>query len=119
MNIISHRIKRVIHTGAQAPDGELQAVWNGAVLARSDRTVVIEGNHYFPPDDVEFDYLELSAKRTTCPWKGLASYYDIVVDGERNRAAAWYYPQPSPAAIEIKDHVAFWNGVEVGPSPRA
>ena len=100
----------------------VQAVWNGAVLAESDRTVVVEGNHYFPPDDVRRDLLEPSSRHSICPWKGRASYYDAVVDGECNRAAAWYYPSPSPAARKIKDHIAFWHGVTVrrapAPAPR-
>jgi uncharacterized protein (DUF427 family) len=89
------------------------ATWNGAVIARSDATVVVEGNHYFPPDAVVAGHLEPVDRTTVCPWKGTASYYDVVVDGERNPAAAWYYPSPRDAASEIKDHVAFWNGVEV------
>lgn len=98
---------------SRASDVAVRAIWNGAVLAQSDRTVVIEGNRYFPPEDVNLEYLEQSSRETVCPWKGVASYYDVVVDGERNDAAAWYYPEPSAAAIEIKGHVAFWNGVEV------
>jgi uncharacterized protein (DUF427 family) len=90
-----------------------QAVWNDAVIAKSDDTVVVEGNHYFPPDAVDRQYLEPSDRRTRCPWKGEASYYDVVVDGEVNRAAAWYYPEPKPGAEHIRDHVAFWAGVEV------
>ena len=90
-----------------------KATWNGAVLAESDRTVVIEGNQYFPPDAVRREYLRESEKHTTCPWKGLASYYDVVVDGKVNADAAWYYPQPKDAAKQIRDHVAFWHGVTV------
>ena len=88
------------------------ATWNGTVIAESDDTVVVEGNHYFPPDAVQVE-LEDSATSTTCPWKGEASYKTIVVDGERNVDAAWYYPAPKDAAAEIKDRYAFWNGVEV------
>lgn len=91
----------------------MKAVWNGAVLADSDDTVVVEGNHYFPPSSVNRTYLEPSSKQTTCPWKGEASYYAVVVDGQRNEDAAWYYPAPKDAAKEIKDHIAFWRGVEV------
>ena len=91
----------------------MKAVWNNATVAESDQAVVIEGNHYFPPQSVNRQYLHESSKHTTCPWKGEASYYDVVVDGEVNKDAAWYYPQPKPAAAEIKDHVAFWRGVEV------
>ena len=89
------------------------ATWNGAVLAQSDETVVVEGNHYFPPDSVNRDLFEEVDQTSVCPWKGTASYYDVVVDGDRNAGAAWYYPQPKDAAAEIKDHVAFWKGVEV------
>lgn len=90
-----------------------KARWNGTVLAESDETVVVEGNHYFPPESVKRDLLSDSQTTTRCPWKGMASYYDVVVDGERNPDAAWYYPQPSEAAAEIKDHIAFWRGVQV------
>ena len=91
----------------------MRAIWNGAVLAESDKTIVVEGNHYFPPDAVNGDYLQESSTHTTCPWKGLASYYNVEVDGQVNRDAAWYYPSPKPAASHIKDHVAFWRGVSV------
>ncbi len=91
----------------------MKAIWNDAVLAESDETIVVEGNHYFPPDAINKAYFEESNKHTTCPWKGLASYYDVVVEGERNPGAAWYYPQPKDAAKQIKDHVAFWRGVKI------
>lgn len=91
----------------------MKAIWNDTVLAESDATEVVEGNHYFPPDSINRAYVEESDHQTRCPWKGLASYYDVVVDGERNENAAWYYPAPSEAAAQIKDHVAFWNGVDV------
>lgn len=91
----------------------MKAIWNDATVAESDQTVVVEGNHYFPPQSVNRQYLQESSKHTTCPWKGEASYYDVVVDGQVNKDAAWYYPEPKPAANEIKDHVAFWRGVEV------
>lgn len=91
----------------------MKAVWNGAVLAESDDTVVVEGNHYFPPAALHREHFAPSSKHTTCPWKGEASYYDVVVNGETNAGAAWYYPAPKDAAAEIKDHVAFWRGVEV------
>jgi uncharacterized protein (DUF427 family) len=83
------------------------------VIAESDDTVVVEGNHYFPKDSVNEAVLEPSDKQTVCPWKGTASYYTLVVDGERNPDAAWYYPTPKDAAKEITDHVAFWRGVTV------
>ncbi len=83
------------------------------MLAESDRTVVVEGNHYFPAEDVRAEYFEPSATTTVCPWKGTASYRTVVVDGERNDDAAWYYPEPKEAAEEIRDRTAFWKGVEV------
>ncbi len=93
----------------------MKAVWNGTVIAQSDRTEVVEGNHYFPADSVRPEYLKTSEKHTLCPWKGTASYYTVVVDGKENPDAAWFYSDPKPAAKQIKDHVAFWRGVEVGP----
>jgi uncharacterized protein (DUF427 family) len=113
MNPITKAIRRLVGGEESGASGPVEAVWNGAVLAFSDRTVVVEGNHYFPREDVNHDYLEPSARHSMCFWKGRASYCDAVVDGERNRAAAWYYPSPSPAARKIKDHVAFWHGVKV------
>jgi uncharacterized protein (DUF427 family) len=92
----------------------VQARWNGAVIARSDDTVVVEGNHYFPPEAVDAAVLRPSDTRTSCPWKGEASYYSLVVEGKENRDAAWYYPEPKPAAEEIRGRIAFWKGVEVG-----
>ncbi len=90
-----------------------RAVWNGAVLAESDHCEIVEGNRYFPASSVHRAYLRESATHTRCPWKGTASYYDVVVDGQTNRDAAWYYPEPSEAARQITDHVAFWRGVTV------
>jgi uncharacterized protein (DUF427 family) len=97
-------------------DVHVQAIWNGEVVADSDDTIVVEGNHYFPPEAVKRDLLADSAEHTYCPWKGEASYYDIEIDGERNPGAVWYYPEPFPEAAAIKDYVAFWRGVEVGPA---
>ncbi len=91
----------------------MRATWKGAVLAESDDTVVVEGNHYFPPDSVRREHFRESGTHTVCPWKGTASYYDVVVGGEVNADAAWYYPEPKDAAREIKDRVAFWRGVRV------
>ncbi len=91
----------------------MKALWNDTVLAESDDTVVVEGNHYFPPDSVRREHLRPSDHRTRCPWKGEASYYTVVADGETNENAAWYYPAPKDAASQIKDHVAFWRGVKV------
>jgi uncharacterized protein (DUF427 family) len=90
-----------------------KATWNGATLAESDKCIVIEGNQYFPLEAVRRDYLKASDTHTTCPWKGLASYYNVEVDGKVNQDAAWYYPEPKDAAKEIKDYVAFWHGVTV------
>jgi uncharacterized protein (DUF427 family) len=98
----------------------VQATWNGAVLAKSDRTILVEGNQYFPPDDVNPELLERSASSTYCPWKGDASYYTVVVDGKSNADAAWYYQEPYDAAAAIKGYIAFWRGVEVsGENPDA
>ncbi len=91
----------------------MEAIWNGTVLARSDDTVLVEGNHYFPLESVERAYLEESDTHTTCPWKGEASYYSVVVDGRKNQDAAWYYPDPFPAAEQIRGRLAFWKGVQV------
>jgi uncharacterized protein (DUF427 family) len=91
----------------------VQAVWNGEIIADSDETVVVEGNHYFPRASVRDEVLRDSAKQTRCPWKGLANYFSLEVGGKTNPDAAWYYPQPKDAAKDITDHVAFWNGVEV------
>jgi len=90
-----------------------KAVWNGTTLAESDKTVVVEGNHYFPPESVVRSHFKASATHSVCPWKGTASYYTVEVDGRENPDAAWYYPSPKDAAKEIKDYVAFWKGVEV------
>ncbi len=92
-----------------------RALWNGTVIAESDQTVFVEGNHYFPPGSVNTDLLRQSTKQTHCPWKGDASYYSLSIDGAVNPDAAWYYPDPKSAAAEIKDHVAFWRGVTVEP----
>ncbi len=90
-----------------------RAVWNNTVLAESDRTEVVEGNHYFPPESIRRDYFRPSQTHTTCGWKGQASYYTIEVNGQVNPDAAWYYPDPLPAAKNIRGHVAFWKGVRV------
>jgi uncharacterized protein (DUF427 family) len=90
-----------------------RAIWNGAVLAESDQTIVVEGNHYFPPDAVQRRYFRDSPTHTVCGWKGTASYYNVEVDGKTNADAAWYYPAPLPAAQQIAGYVAFWKGVQV------
>jgi len=92
-----------------------KAIWNGAVLAESDRCEVVEGNHYFPPESIDRQYLQKSDTQTTCSWKGVASYYDVVVRGQVNKDAAWYYHSPKEAAEHIQGYVAFWRGVKVEP----
>ena len=91
----------------------MRAVWNNKVLAESEETIVVEGNHYFPPESVNREFLKESSKHTTRPWKGRASYYHLVVGDQENRDAAWTYPAPKPAASQIKDYVAFWKGVRI------
>lgn len=90
-----------------------KATWNGATIAESDDTVIVEGNHYFPRASVNAEYLRDSATTSVCPWKGTASYHSLVVDGAENKDAAWYYPDPKSAAAEVKDRIAFWKGVTV------
>jgi uncharacterized protein (DUF427 family) len=93
----------------------MKATWNGITLAESDETVVVEGNHYFPPEAINSEYFQESSSHTVCPWKGVASYYDVVVNGDVNRNAAWFYPSASEAAKNIEGYVAFWHGVRVQP----
>ena len=93
----------------------MRATWNGVVIAESDDIVEVEGNVYFPPDAVRTEYLQPSDTHTTCPWKGVASYYSIQAGGLTNPDAAWYYPEPLEAAAHIRDRVAFWKGVEITP----
>ncbi|HEY9693119.1 MAG TPA: DUF427 domain-containing protein [Oculatellaceae cyanobacterium] len=90
-----------------------KAIWNGTVLAESDRCIVVEGNQYFPPDAINKQYFQESNTHTSCPWKGLASYYSIEVDGQVNKDAAWYYPQAKDKAKNIEGYIAFWKGVKV------
>ena len=92
-----------------------RATWSGRVIAESASCETVEGNHYFPPEAVKRELLKDSATHTTCGWKGIASYYDVVVDGQTNKDAAWYYPDPKPAAANIAGYVAFWRGVKVEP----
>ena len=92
----------------------MRATWNGAVLAESDDTVVVEGNHYFPRASLREEHFRASDAHSVCPWKGTASYLSVTVDGEDNPDAAWFYPEPKDAAAQIRDRVAFWRGVEVG-----
>jgi uncharacterized protein (DUF427 family) len=97
----------------------MRAIWNGAILAESDQTIVVEGNHYFPPDSLHLEYFADSDTHTVCPWKGAASYLTVVVDGRRNPDAAWVYRNPSGAAAPIAGYVAFWRGVLVEPEVRS
>lgn len=91
----------------------MRALWNGAVIAESGDTIVVEGNHYFPPAAIVAEHFRLSDHHTVCGWKGVCSYYDVVVDGKVNTNAAWYYPDTKPEADNIRGYVAFWNGVTV------
>lgn len=91
----------------------MQAIFNNQIIAESDDTILIEGNHYFPPDSVKKEFLKDADMHTTCPWKGVASYYDVVVNGEKAANAAWYYPTPRALAEDIKGYIAFWHGVTV------
>lgn len=93
----------------------MRAVWRGTILAESNETVVVEGNHYFPPESIHKEYFQESSFHTTCSWKGEASYFHVVVDGETHQDAAWFYPEPREAARRIKGYVAFWKGVETLP----
>ena len=91
----------------------MKAIWNGTVVAESDDTVLVEGNHYFPEASLDRKYVAFSNHKTTCPWKGTASYYSLLVDGELNPDAVWYYPDPKPKAEMVRGRVAFWKGVKV------
>lgn len=91
----------------------MKASWNGATLAESEQTIVVEGNHYFPADSLAQEFFAASSQTSVCPWKGTAHYYDVVVGNERNAAAAWYYPETKEAANNIRGYIAFWKGVQV------
>jgi uncharacterized protein (DUF427 family) len=91
----------------------MKAIWQETVLAESDKTIVVEGNHYFPPESIKKEFFQESGTHTTCGWKGIASYYTVKINGKDNRDSAWYYPEPSDAAKEIKGYIAFWRGVEI------
>lgn len=110
-------VRRAIGGEQPAASRKKRAVWKGTVIAESDQTVVIEGNHYFPAASVDQRYLRPSSNHTVCGWKGLASYYDLVVGNDVNLDAAWFYPEPKPAALEINDRIAFWHGVKVEAAP--
>ena len=100
--------KQLLHRGIF-----MKAIWNGQVIAESENTVVVENNHYFPADSIRREFFSPNDQKTFCPWKGEASYYDLIVGEEKNKGAAWHYPAPKSAAAEIKDRVAFWRGVKV------
>jgi uncharacterized protein (DUF427 family) len=107
-------IRGILHHDRIVEDRPMvQATWNGQVIAESDQTVFVEGNHYFPPGDVRQEFLRPSQSQTVCGWKGTAEYYDVVVDGQVNSDAAWYYATPKEAAAEIAGRIAFWRGVQV------
>ncbi|WP_183562511.1 DUF427 domain-containing protein [Mucilaginibacter sp. SP1R1] len=91
----------------------MKAIWNDQIIAESNDTIIVENNHYFPKESVKAEYLENTDTHTTCPWKGLASYYTLNVNGKQNPDAAWYYPQPKEAANHITDYIAFWKGVKI------
>jgi uncharacterized protein (DUF427 family) len=91
----------------------MKAIWNNTVIAESNDTIVVENNSYFPPSSINKAYFKLTETHTTCPWKGVASYYSLEVDGQTNKDAAWYYPSPKDAAKQIEGHVAFWKGVKI------
>lgn len=99
--------------GEGDPQTMAKAIWNGKVIAESDHVETVEGNLYFPDASVNREYLRASSTTSTCPWKGQARYYTLVVDGQENQDAAWYYPDPKPAAKHVKNHMAFWRGVEI------
>ena len=93
----------------------MKALWNNAIIAESDDTIVVENNHYFPAESIKKEYFKASTTHSTCPWKGVASYYTLEVNGKQNKDAAWYYPEISELAKQIKGYVAFWKGVEIDP----
>ncbi len=113
---ISETLRQIVGGSSAAAGTPVRAVWNDTVLAESDATVIVEGNHYFPSSALKREYFEASEQSSVCPWKGTASYYDVVVDGDRNPGAAFHYPSPKKAATEIIDRVAFWKGVRIEPA---
>lgn len=108
-----HSVRASLLQTYQQGERVATATWNGAVIAQSDETIIVEGNHYFPPESVDPTLLKASKQHTRCPWKGTADYYDVVVEGSVNKGAAWFYPSPKPAASDIKNYIAFWRGVRV------
>jgi len=114
---LKRTLNRVLGGGDAHAGRTVRAVWEGVTVAESDQTVIVEGNHYFPAESVNRAHLRDSSDHTVCPWKGRASYFDVVVGEKVNRGAAWYYPAPKAAAAEIKDRIAFWRGVRLEPVP--
>ncbi len=114
---IKGTLNRVLGGGRTEAGQRVRAVWEGVTLAESDSTVIVEGNRYFPPGSIDRRHLRDNSDHTVCAWKGSASYYDVVVGEKVNRGAAWYYPDPKPAASEIKGRIAFWRGVKVEAVP--
>ncbi len=110
---INHRNPERLGRNSGQNKSIMKAIWNNQVIAESDDTILIENNHYFPADSIRKEYFKPSETHSTCPWKGLASYYSLEVDGKENKDAAWYYPEPKELAQQIKGYVAFWKGVEV------
>ena len=110
-------LARVLSAGQDRRTTKMQAVFNGVVIAESDDTIVVEGNHYFPTDSLRREFVTPSFTHTTCAWKGKASYMNVTTGDATSRDALWYYPTPSPAASAVKDRVAFWKGVKVRPAP--
>jgi uncharacterized protein (DUF427 family) len=110
-----YKTKRTFYVGKTGEFGakKMKAIWNDTILAESDDTVIVEGNHYFPADSINKEYFAASETHTVCGWKGTASYYDVVVNGATNKDAAWYYPETKDAAKEIENRVAFWKGVKI------
>ena len=102
-----------IHKLSKITSKVMKAIWNDTIIAESSDTVVVEGNHYFPSNSIKNEFFEKTDTNTSCPWKGMASYYSVIVNGKTNIDCAWYYPVPSKEAEKIKDMIAFWNGVQV------
>ena len=107
-SVVVRYLTQTLHANRQ-----MKAIWNDTVIAESNNTIVVEGNHYFPPEAINKSFFQSSSKQSTCPWKGQASYYSLIVNDKENADAAWFYPAPSDAAAQIKDHVAFWKGVKI------
>ena len=112
-------LNRFFDAGKVGHGNRVRATWQDVTLAESDDTIVVEGNHYFPPESIDRQHFHKSTQQSVCPWKGVAAYFDVVVGDQVNHGAAWYYPEPKAAAVQIKDRVAFWRGVRVERLPAA